>query len=314
MIYHIYANRSNIGDWVAAKGIQQLLSPLEITECLCDTPFVKSTIARLSKATPNDLIIIGAGGLLMDYFTPFWEAFEKIADTIPFCVWGIGYCDLKHEHTLIRNELIKRLLQKSKLTIVRDELTRSYLQDPAIPSPVPCPAVNYIKPSLQPGKGVMHIVNYEASGRETYEQMHLAAVTYAAKTGRSFYETNHRIPNHSEEHLQEIIRRYQDSDVVISSALHGCIIGAGMGLKVLAVSGDRKIDAFIQAVGLQEWVLDTSEVSLVAGKMEALRFQPGRLEVLNHIRQQNQGVAKKIQKIVALLSKNKYSSESSQVH
>ena len=74
MIYHIYANRSNIGDWLSAKGIQKLLAPLEITECLCDIPFLEETMEKLSKATEKDLIVIGGGGLFMDYFILFWDA------------------------------------------------------------------------------------------------------------------------------------------------------------------------------------------------------------------------------------------------
>ena len=100
MIYHVYANRSNIGDWVSAKGIQELLSPAAITECFWDGPFVKDTIKRLSKASENDLIVIGGGGLLMDYFEPFWKSFDAIASRIPFCIWGVGYCDLKRTPSL----------------------------------------------------------------------------------------------------------------------------------------------------------------------------------------------------------------------
>src|SRR6185436_1282750 len=95
MIYHIYANRSNIGDWLSAKGIQTLLAPLEIKELLCDTPFVNATMRELKKATPKDLIVIGGGGLLMDYFDPFWSKFDAVSKRVPFCLWGIGVCDLK---------------------------------------------------------------------------------------------------------------------------------------------------------------------------------------------------------------------------
>ncbi len=91
MIYHIYANRSNIGDWLSAKGIQKLLAPLEIQECLCDEPFIEETMQCLSKAGKDDLIVIGGGGLLMDYFDSFWAAFRSVADRVPFCIWGIGY-------------------------------------------------------------------------------------------------------------------------------------------------------------------------------------------------------------------------------
>ena len=76
MIYHIFANRSNIGDWLSAKGIQTLLAPAEITECLCDEPFLDETFDRLSDATSRDFIVIGGGGLFMDYFVPFWDQFH----------------------------------------------------------------------------------------------------------------------------------------------------------------------------------------------------------------------------------------------
>jgi hypothetical protein len=57
MIYHVFANRSNIGDWLSARGIQKLISPYPVTECLCDEPFVEETMQILSNATENDLII-----------------------------------------------------------------------------------------------------------------------------------------------------------------------------------------------------------------------------------------------------------------
>src|SRR5688500_18355984 len=97
MIHHVYANRSNIGDWLSALGIQSLLGSRPVIEHLCDEPFVAETLAALSACTADDLIVIGGGGLFMDYFTPFWEGFRQIADKVPFCIWGTGYCDLKRE-------------------------------------------------------------------------------------------------------------------------------------------------------------------------------------------------------------------------
>ena len=44
MIHHVYANRSNAGDWLSALGIQRLLAPLPVTEHLCDEPFVEETL------------------------------------------------------------------------------------------------------------------------------------------------------------------------------------------------------------------------------------------------------------------------------
>ncbi len=65
MIYHIFANRSNVGDWLSAIGIQKLLG-IPVAECLCDMPFIAETFALLNNARANDLIVIGGGGLLMD--------------------------------------------------------------------------------------------------------------------------------------------------------------------------------------------------------------------------------------------------------
>ena len=78
MIHHVYANQSNVGDWLSARGIQSLLAPRAVTEHFCDEPFVPATLAALSKAGPEDFIVIGGGGLFMEYFGPFWEGAEQI--------------------------------------------------------------------------------------------------------------------------------------------------------------------------------------------------------------------------------------------
>ena len=90
----------------------------------------------------------------MDYFIPFWEAFRPLADRIPFCIWGVGYCDIKHEPSLPPDYLIKEIIAKSKLTIVRDELTRTYLRDLELLAPVPCPSINFVDPVHEKGKDI----------------------------------------------------------------------------------------------------------------------------------------------------------------
>ena len=80
MIHHVFANRSNIGDWLSAKGIQVLLNIPDITEYECDEASVDQTLLRLSAASPDDLIIVGGGGLFMDYFEPFWQGLLQLTD------------------------------------------------------------------------------------------------------------------------------------------------------------------------------------------------------------------------------------------
>ena len=89
MIHHLYANRSNVGDWLAAQGIQQLLGR-PVTEHLGDTPFVAETRARLLEASEGDVLVIGGGGLFMDYFDPLWSALDAVAGRFRVAIWGAG--------------------------------------------------------------------------------------------------------------------------------------------------------------------------------------------------------------------------------
>jgi len=291
MIYHVFANRSNIGDWLSAKGIQKLLAPLEITELLCDAPFVKTTIRHLSQATEKDLIIIGGGGLFMDYFVPFWEAFKPISERVPLCIWGIGCCDIKNEPSLPPRRLIEDIVNNSKLCIVRDNLTRSFLENCQIPSAVPCPSINMIEPVSEKGRDVLHVVNYSTAGVEAYEAMCSAGQKFAKNTTRVYRETNNLISKGSDEGLARTLSLYERSDVVLSSALHGCIIGVAMGLKVLAVSGDRKIEGFMESVGQQDRVLDVSKLKRLPELLNEIHLQDNLEPVLEDIRKENREVA-----------------------
>ena len=294
MIYHVFANRSNIGDWLSAKGIQKSLYPHQVVECLCDKPFVNETIKILRKATENDLIIIGGGGLLMDYFLPFWQKFQPITEKVPFCIWGIGYCDLKQENSKPPTGLIEEIIIKSKLAVVRDELTISYLSNCKLPPPVTCPSINIITPLQEKGDDILHVVNYSTAGKQVYDKMCKAAQLFAQQTGRTYREVNNRISKGSEPEMEETLKMYRKSEFVLSSALHGCIIALAMGLKVLAVSGDRKIDAFMQRVGLEDWVLDITETDLIPERLINLHLQKDVRQVMEQIRGENKNIAEQI--------------------
>jgi hypothetical protein len=90
MIYHVFANKSNVGDWLSARAIQHLLGFPDVVELHCDAAFVAATLKQLASANPKDLIIIGGGGLFQEYFVPFWKGFEAIAQRVPFCIWGVN--------------------------------------------------------------------------------------------------------------------------------------------------------------------------------------------------------------------------------
>lgn len=295
MIYHVYANRSNIGDWLSAKGIQKLLSPLEIKDCFCDSYFLEETIECLTAATPQDFIIIGGGGLFMDYFTPFWKAFEPIADRVPFCIWGIGCCDLKNEPSLPPNNLIGRIVNKSKICVVRDQLTRSYLRNCKIADPIPCPAINYFDSTVPEGRTVLFAFHKDNIEAGVNELMRFTARSFAEKKGVEYRETNNRIPHNNEEQMSQILALYESSTYVLSSTLHGCIIAFALGKKLIAVSGDRKIEGFMKLVGLQEWVLDLNEAHFISERLNEIESQVQPSDALKKIRKENQEIGEAIQ-------------------
>ena len=297
MIYHVFANRSNIGDWLSAIGIQRLLQPHNVTELLCDGPFIEATLQQLATATPQDLILIGGGGLFMDYFVPFWEGLRSIASRVPCCIWGVGYCDLKLEQTRPPIDLLEDIVAKSQLCIVRDQLTWSLLSRCRLPSPVICPSICAVGLPNESGFGVLHVDNYTTAGADVYEAMELQTKDFAIATGRPFRKTNNRIQPGSQSALQQTLGLYAASDMVVSSALHGCIIAAAMGRNVIAVSGDRKIESFMSAVGLADWVLGQTEVSALPRYLERLDEQRADSSVLTAQRHSNADVASRIREV-----------------
>jgi len=270
VIHHVFANRSNIGDWLSAIGIQRALAPHAVTEHLCDDPFVPGTLAALARAGESDLIVIGGGGLLMDYFAPLWEGMAAIARRVPVCTWGIGLCDLKKEHTRPPHGALRDALAAARLCAVRDELTREYLRGLGVDAIVaPCPSLDVVEPPPVRGHGILHVDNYTTVGGAAYDAMTAIGQEYAERTGRPYRSRNNRIHGGDRDALAAVLASYANSDIVLSSALHGCIIAVAMGLPVIAVSGDNKIEQFMAAAGLDAWVLDADEVHRLPAMLPA---------------------------------------------
>lgn len=297
MIHHVFANRSNIGDWLSARGIQRLLRPHAVTEHLCDGPFVQQTLAELNQAGAEDLVVIGGGGLFMDYFDPFWTGLRALGTRLRYCIWGVGYCDLKAEPSRPTPELLRNVVGASALCVVRDELTRRHLADCTLAAPVPCPSLVDID-AAQRGWGMLHVDNYTTAGAAAFETMDAECRRFAARTARPYRRTNNRIEPGREIDLRQCLALYQQSDVVVSSALHGCVIAVAMGKSVLAVSGDWKIEGFMHAAGLGDWVLDAADLSQLRTRLEALPLQAPVPEFVQRARAENLAIARTIRGLV----------------
>lgn len=299
MIHHIYANRTNAGDWLSARGIQELLSPLAVEEHLCDEPFVPATLQALARATPDDFIIIGGGGLFMDYFTPFWEEFNAISQRVPFAIWGVGCCAVKRASSQPPWRLLQEIVARSRLCVVRDELTRSQLNCPSLPSIVPCPAFNAVRPATRPGsRRILHVDHYDHLGPEVFARVEEITHDFAGRSHRTTARTNNLIRAGSQEALRDLLDLYASADVVLSSRLHGCILALATGRHLVAISGDHKVDAFMHAAGLNPWVCGLDDVERIPMLLDRIDDQVLPEAFLARTRSANLAIARSIRSLV----------------
>jgi polysaccharide pyruvyl transferase WcaK-like protein len=294
LIYHVFANKSNVGDWLSARGIQRALSGQSVVEYFCDEPFVEKTLEALTRVSGDDLVIIGGGGLFMDYFTPFWEGFSRISGCLPYGIWGAGLCDLKRTPSRPAVGLLTEIVQNSQFCWVRDQLTRDYLVHCDPPEPIGCPSLLELTPATEPAWSVLHVDNYTTAGADVYDAMEEFVSKWARQTCRPLLRTNNRIEPGSLDNLNRTLELYRQADVILSSALHGCIIGVALGRKVIAVSGDRKIESFMESAGLGEWVCDQAEVDRLPELFSVVAEQPSRESFLSGARQKNFDLARRV--------------------
>jgi polysaccharide pyruvyl transferase WcaK-like protein len=296
-IYHVFANRSNVGDWLSARGIQSLLAPRPVTELLCDEPFIPETLARLSTAGPDDLVVIGGGGLFMDYFEPFWRGFAPLGGRLRFCMWGVGCCAMKRADSHPPRSLVGSIAARSQLCVVRDELTREFLRDHVAARVVPCPTLNVVAPH-PPGRGLLHVDAFDNVGEGIYELMDRVGSEFASGTGRPFRSINNLIPAGNEAALTATLDRYVEADLILTGRLHGCIMGLAAGRQVLAVSGDHKVESFMAAAGLGDWVLGLDEVATLPIRLAALSQQTPPVAFLDRTRRDNASIAEEVMALV----------------
>jgi polysaccharide pyruvyl transferase WcaK-like protein len=286
MIHHVYANQSNIWDWLSAIGIQRLLADLPVREHFCDGPFAEETLGALEKLTQEDFVILGGGGLFMDYFAPFWQRFKVLAPTFRYCIWGVGCCEHKRSPSALSEELMCEIVGNSEFCVVRDELTHSRLAKCELPPPVPCTAISAAGPRGSAEKRVLYV--------ENYSRVVSSLESFARASGRSYRQINNIIPRGNAAALEKCLDLYSSAEFVVTSRLHGCIISVAMGRPVLAISGDRKIESFMAAAGLSEWVCGVEEIENLHSRIEALSTQSAPTAFVSRARANHKFIAEKV--------------------
>jgi hypothetical protein len=235
----------------------------------------------------------------MDYFAPFWEGFRDVAARVPFAIWGVGCCDMKRHPTHPSFRLVSEIVRLSRLCVVRDELTRGWLGGCEIPPPVVCPTLVAVPSMVGQQPRLLHVDHYDNVGQEIYERMVAVAETFAERTGRSYRQTNNLIPAGHNGALQKTLDLYASADLVLTSRLHGCIIALAMGRRVLVVSGDLKVESFMDAAGLGDWVCDLDEMDSLPARLESLHRQVLPSDFIELGRRRNRDVADQVRALIA---------------
>jgi hypothetical protein len=206
---------------------------------------------------------------------------------------------MKREQSLPPLQLISEIVRKSRLCIVRDELTRETLSDCALPPPVICPTVVAVQTRGGEQKRLLNVDHYDNVGADIYERILAVAEEFADRTSRSYRQTNNLVPTGNVAALQQALDLYVSADLVITSRLHGCIIALATGRRVLVVSADHKVESFMNAAGLGEWVCDLDDIDSLPARLETLPQQRLPVEFIERGRRQNREVALQVQQLQA---------------
>ena len=235
----------------------------------------------------------------MDYFVPFWNAFRGVSDHVKYGLWGVGFCDLTQETSLPPINLIEEIVRTSHFCYVRDELTRNYFSELELAAPVVCPSLLCFPEITPQGRGLLHVDNFSTVGERAFDQMDEWGRKFADDTERVFLRTNNQIASGDEKQLRHCLDLYRQSDVVISSALHGCVIAIALGKKLIAVSGDRKIDSFMHAFGLGNWVCSNDVLSRSPMLLDNIDEQNSCDEQVKNFLQANEAIGCTIRTFLA---------------
>jgi exopolysaccharide biosynthesis predicted pyruvyltransferase EpsI len=248
LVYHAYANKANIGDYYSALAIKRYIDkPMQ--NILVDRSYYNDYKRILRKLTKEDIIIVGGGGLLKNYFQKFWESLLNDYSGYKLILWGVGEC-INHfdESQKMPDIIYERIGEKAALISVRDMLTYDRFNKLGIKSILTgCPSTKIaISWEVKSKNFLLHIVHPELM-KSNLGNWKRSCLEVARNLGLKYKENNHicrsqkilQIPCH------KIIRYYyENSGIIVSSRLHGTIFGGAHNIPVIPVSNDYKIDSY----------------------------------------------------------------------
>ncbi len=247
-IYHIYANKTNVGDLLSALAIKKFLK-LNSTDLFWTNGYFERTVKDLCNLNEKDVVIIGGGGLLKDYFFRLWETLIGNYKGNKMFLWGVGECINKDDkYTGLPDDMIDSIAKITTKIYVRDFSTKDRFSRIGKEAEiVGCPSTNIARTwSKKSDKYLLHVVHPQLL-KQTLPYWRSNAQKLASGLGLKYVEIDHIIPsNHIRGYIywNSLRNYYENAGLIISSRLHGVILGSARRVPVVPISNDYKIEAY----------------------------------------------------------------------
>jgi len=293
-IAHIHVwDKKNKGDHGIVLSVHDILKNAFPGCTIFDFPLetLKSpTEKSIKRINRTDMVVIGGGGILYRYFTPYnITGIKKI--TPPIVIFGVGY--IRETGSKAMNSMEKKsvfaLMRRARLVSVRDYYTKQFLQKIGVPTKkiglIGDPAVFLEKKEVRnpllekPGMKIGLNLNYSGwLGFGKYEHAILSSYENLAKRlqkngGRIFYAMHHPDERKILKKLRirdmeildygakEQMYAYSKLDIVIGMMLHSVVMSFGAGTPEVNVGYDIRNKNFAKFIHCPELVIGTENLT-----------------------------------------------------
>lgn len=308
----LYANDENIGDLLSARGIQSILKgsarlhPFEGRRA--------ATARMLDHLGPDDTLVIGGGGLLKSTFDRTWEQVLEAQRRRGFAsvLWGIGFCNVIGRTAQGDVDLHREAVSRARASTFRDHSSLAPFADLSNTQVMGCPSVVAVREALRgraPRAGGVRALQVDHPdllrsitdryGIDAEEAVSRHASEWAGRRGIERVRITNLVPalgvpprlrarlavsrwesRRAAALVTAYVRHhYADAEVVVTSRLHGAIIAAAAGRRIVALSGDTKISEFMESVGLGRYVVE--DPGQLGDAFERLDVQPSTEHIID---------------------------------
>lgn len=237
-VINFYSSVDNVGNYLPVlaihKSLNQSLDCWNVHDRSIDFEFINNNYR---------CAIVGGAGLLHQVFANFWNQMLNKCE-IPFIVWGVGGCFPDRDKIpLDVIDLMSKAVNRAELINIRDEFTARFF------------GINDYYLTACPTLGLLQDYKNESKRNITSKKIiyspHEGLITPKEDVEiRGLIKRNYKkyalVDNIQRKNngLWDIIKSYLESELVITSRLHGAIIAWSLDIPFVALSRDEKMREF----------------------------------------------------------------------